>query len=499
MTIRLTTLENGMRVLTDRMASVETVSIGVWVAVGTRHEPARINGVAHMLEHMAFKGTTRRSALEIAAEIEAVGGHVNAYTSREHTAYYAKVLKDNTPLAVDILADILQHSTFDARELERERAVVLQEIGQAHDTPDDIVFDLFQERAFPDQPMGRPVLGRAEIIRTIDRETVAGYLRGNYAAPGMLLVAAGNLEHGEIVDLAQRAFSHLPAQSAAKSEPARYIGGDLRQERELEQVHVLLGFPGFSFAEHDYYAASVVSTALGGGMSSRLFQEIREKRGLVYSIYSFTHAYSDGGVFGVYAGTGEDEAAELMPALCAEIKRLGTDGLLPAELERARAQLKAGLLMSLEGTGARCEQQAAHMLVFGRPLDMKELIQHIDEVDQDSVARVASRLFSGPPTVTALGPIGRIEPYDRLVEARSKALRAALAQGVRLTGLSSSWAAFTIHSAQFLKPTGRLALVLPAELTVGELCSGSPAVPLKALSDGSSRAIRGTRVSGRPR
>ena len=415
MTIRLSTLENGMRVLTDRMASVETVSIGVWVAVGTRHEPAQINGVAHLLEHMAFKGTTRRSALEIAAEIEAVGGHVNAYTSREHTAYYAKVLKQNAPLAIDILADILQHSTFDARELERERAVVLQEIGQAYDTPDDIIFDMFQERAFPDQPMGRPVLGRADIIRTIDRETVAGYLHRNYAAPGMMLVAAGNLEHGEIVDLAQRAFAHLPAQGAAKSEPARYVGGDLRQERELEQVHILLGFPGFAFSDHDYYAASVVSTALGGGMSSRLFQEIREKRGLVYSIYSFTHAYSDGGVFGVYAGTGEDEAAELMPALCAEMKRLG-DGLAPAELERARAQLKAGLLMSLESTAARCEQQAAHMLVFGRPLDLQELIQHIDEVDDAAVARVAKRLFSAPPTVTALGPVGRIESYGRLVE-----------------------------------------------------------------------------------
>jgi predicted Zn-dependent peptidase len=415
MNVRLTTLENGMRVLTDRMSSVETVSIGVWVAVGTRHEPAQINGVAHLLEHMAFKGTLRRSALEIAAEIEAVGGHVNAYTSREHTAYYAKVLKEHAGLAIDILADILQNSTFDAREFERERAVVLQEIGQAYDTPDDIIFDLFQERAFPDQPMGRPVLGRTEIIRALDRDTVASYLHRNYAAPQMMLVAAGNLEHGEIVDLAQHAFAHLASESAAKSEPARYVGGDLRQARELEQVHILLGFPGFSFADHDYYAASVVSAALGGGMSSRLFQEIREKRGLVYSIYSFTHAYSDGGVFGVYAGTGEDEAAELMPALCAEMRRL-TDGLAPAELERARAQLKTGLLMSLEGTGARCEQQATHMLVFGRPLDLQELIQHIDEVDEAAVERVARRLFAAPPTVTALGPVARIEEYGRLVE-----------------------------------------------------------------------------------
>jgi predicted Zn-dependent peptidase len=413
MTARVTTLENGMRVLTDRMDSVETVSLGVWVDVGTRHEPAAINGVAHMLEHMAFKGTERRSALDIAAEIEAVGGHLNAYTSREHTAYYAKVLKDNLPLAVDILADILQRSAFDPKELERERTVILQEIGQAIDTPDDIIFDLFQERAFPDQAMGRPVLGRAEIIRRIDRDTVAGYLRRHYAAPGMLLVAAGNLEHEALVALARRSFSELPRERVARSDPARYVGGEMREERELEQVHVVLGFPGFPFADRDYYAAAVVSSALGGGMSSRLFQEIREKRGLVYSIYSFTHAYSDGGIFGVYAGTGEAEVAELMPVLCDEINKLA-HGLAPAELQRARAQLKAGLLMSLESTTSRCEQQAAHMLVFGQPLDMAELVARIDAVDDAAVARVAQRLKLAPPTLAALGPVGRVDAYAHI-------------------------------------------------------------------------------------
>jgi predicted Zn-dependent peptidase len=415
MTVTMSRLANGMRVVTDRMDSVETVSIGVWVDVGTRHEPAAINGVAHLLEHMAFKGTKRRSALDIAAEIEAVGGHVNAYTSREHTAYYAKVLKADVALAVDILADILQNSTFDAGELERERAVILQEIGQAQDTPDDIIYDLFQECAYPDQPMGQPVLGRSEIVKQLDRDSVAGYMHSTYAAPGMLLVAAGNVSHDALVATAERSFSSLTAQSAATTEPARYVGGDWREERELEQVHVLLGFPGFAFADRDYYAASILSTALGGGMSSRLFQEIREKRGLVYSIYSFSHSYSDGGLFGIYAGTGEDEASELMPALTAEICKLEA-GLDPAELERARAQLKAGLLMSLEGTTARCEQQANHMLVFGRPLDPAELVRHIDAVDEDSVIRVARRLSAAAPTLTALGPIGRIEDYDRLVE-----------------------------------------------------------------------------------
>ena len=415
MSLRVTTLENGMRVITDAMEGVETVSLGVWVDVGTRHEPAEINGVAHLLEHMAFKGTERRSALDIASEIEAVGGHLNAYTSREHTAYYAKVLKENTPLAVDILADILQHSVFDQRELERERTVILQEIGQANDTPDDVIFDLFQERAYPDQAMGRPVLGRSEVISRMERDTVAQYLHGHYAAPGMLLAAAGNLDHDVLVAQARSAFAALPRQRVARDEAARYVGGDLREERDLEQVHLVLGFPGFPYGDPDYYAASVVSAALGGGMSSRLFQEIREKRGLVYAIYSFTHTYSDTGLFGVYAGTGEAEVAELMPVLCEEIRRLG-GGFEAAELQRARAQLKAGLLMSLESTTARCEQQAGHMLVFGQPLDLQDMVTRIDAVDGAAVGRVARRLLEAPPTLTALGPIGRIESYPRIAE-----------------------------------------------------------------------------------
>ncbi|HZL60450.1 MAG TPA: pitrilysin family protein [Stellaceae bacterium] len=413
MTVQVTRLKNGMRVLTDRMDSVETVSLGIWVDVGTRHEPAAVNGIAHVLEHMAFKGTARRSALAIAAEIEDVGGQLNAYTAREHTAYFAKVLKQDLPLAVDIIADILQHSTFDAAELERERAVILQEIGQAQDTPDDIIHDFFQERAFPDQPIGRPVLGRAEIIRRLDRATVADYLQRNYGAAGMVLVAAGNCDHALLVALAERAFAGLQAKGAALSEPARYVGGEYREARELEQAHVLLGFDGLSAADPDTYAASVVSTALGGGMSSRLFQEVREKRGLVYTIYSFSQSFSDGGVFGIYAGTGEAEAAELMPVLCEEIRKLD-GGFRPDELDRARAQLKAGLLMSLESTGARAEQHASHMLIFGKPLDTDDLIRRIDAVDAAAVARVVKRIRAKPPTFAALGPIGRVEDYAHL-------------------------------------------------------------------------------------
>jgi predicted Zn-dependent peptidase len=413
MTTEITTLSNGLRVATDRIDTVDTVSLGLWVDVGTRHEAPEINGAAHFLEHMAFKGTERRSARAIAEEIEAVGGHLNAYTSRESTAYYAKVLKEDLPLALDILADILLHSSFDPTELERERTVILQEIGQANDTPDDIIFDYFQERAFPDQAMGRPVLGSPDIIRRLSREAVMGYLRDHYGAARMVLSAAGNLEHRRVVDLAEKLLAEMPAERAVSSEPAQYVGGDRRQQRELEQLHLVIGFPGLPLGDPDYYAASVLSTAFGGGMSSRLFQEVREKRGLVYSIHSFAHGYRDGGLFGIYAGTGEEEAAELLPVLCEETARLA-DGFAPAELARAKAQMKAGLLMSLESTGARCEQMAQHMLIHGTPFDPADMVRRIEAVDDAAIARVVAGWHSAPPTLTALGPIGRLEDFDRL-------------------------------------------------------------------------------------
>ena len=317
--------------------------------------------------------------------------------------------------ALDLLADILQRSIFDPAEIERERAVILQEIGQANDTPDDIVFDHFQETAFPGQMVGQPVLGRADIIRRMKRDTVATYMHDHYAASRMLLIAVGKIEHDELVRLAERLFTDMALRNGATSEAARYVGGDFREERDLEQAHVLIGFPGFSYADPDFYAASLVSTALGGGMSSRLFQEVREKRGLVYSVYSFASPFSDGGVFGIYAGTGADALTELIPVLVHEIRRLG-DGFDKDELERARAQLKAGLLMSLESTMTRVEQQAGHMLVHGTPFDPAELVRKIDAVDQDGVKRVAHRILSGKPTIAALGPIGALEPYARVAE-----------------------------------------------------------------------------------
>ena len=316
MSVRLTTLDNGLRIVTDTMTMVETVSVGAWIDAGARHEHPSINGVSHMLEHMAFKGTKRRSARDIATEIEAVGGHVNAYTSREHTAYYAKMLKEDMPLALDIIADILQHSVMDAEELDRERTVILQEIHQSHDTPDDIVFDFFQETAFPDQAVGRPVLGTIDLVSNFNRQTLIDYMAAQYAPPAVVIAAAGNVDHDIFVELASKAFTNLPKHTSREVEPAVYHGGEFRNNRDLEQVHYLMGFDGLAYNDPDYHAASVYTTLLGGGMSSRLFQEIREAKGLVYSVYSFLSSFQDGGLFGVYAGTGEQEIKDVVPLVC---------------------------------------------------------------------------------------------------------------------------------------------------------------------------------------
>ena len=413
MTVRVSHLANGLTVASDTMDTVETVSLGAWVGVGTRHEPAEINGVAHLLEHMAFKGTERRSARDIAEEIEAVGGHLNAYTSRESTAYYAKVLAEDAPLAVDIIADILQHPTFDEAELVRERAVVLQEIGQALDTPDDSIFDRFQETAYPGQAIGRPVLGTSEIVAAIDRATLQGYMNRHYGTDSMVLAAAGKIEHEHFLALVGEAFDSLVRDGTGKPEPASYQGGDYREARELEQVHVLLGFESVSYLDKDYYTTSVLSTLFGGGMSSRLFQEVRERRGLVYSIYSFHSSYHDGGLFGIYAGTGENEVEELIPVVCDELSKLSAQ-VAEEEVARARTQLKASLLMSLEHSGARCEQLAQQILVYGRPLAVDEIVGRIEAVDIAGVRRMADRLAAGRPTLASLGPVGRVESFDRV-------------------------------------------------------------------------------------
>ncbi|MBK8906832.1 MAG: insulinase family protein [Rhodospirillales bacterium] len=408
--IQVSTLANGLRVASDFMPTVETASVGVWVEAGGRDEAPERCGISHLIEHMVFKGTGRRGARAIAEEIENVGGHLNAHTSREYTAYHAKVLKDDLPLAVDIIADIVQNPVMDAEELDRERAVVIQEIMQAEDTPDDIVFDRFQETAFPSQPVGRSILGTPDLIKAIGRDDLITHMHEHYRSSRMVLAASGNLQHDALVALAEDAFAGLSPGHMPKRDPARYVGGDCRDQRDLEQVHVILGFEGVAFHDPDFYALSVLSTVLGGGMSSRLFQEIREKRGLVYSIYSFPTSFADGGVFGIYAGTGETEVTELVPLVCDEMCKVVSD-VGEDEVTRARAQIKASILMSLESTSSRCEQLARQLIIFGRPLPIAEIVSCIEAVDVDAVQRVAKRLLSGSPTVTALGPIERMDDY----------------------------------------------------------------------------------------
>lgn len=415
MTVRISTLDNGLRVVTDSMETVESVSLGVWVDVGTRHETPDLNGVSHFLEHMAFKGTKKRNALQISEEIENVGGFLNASTSRETTAYYAKVLKDDIGLALDIISDITQNATLDEEELERERAVILQEISQAHDTPDDIVFDHYQETAYPDQPLGYAILGTNDLVSNLTRNQIKAYMDDHYSAPNMILSAAGNLDHDQLVDQANDAFQHLKNKAHTTMAPARYIGGDFRQARDLEQVHLLLGLEGLPITDEDFYALSVLTSLFGGGMSSRLFQEIREKRGMVYSIFADVSCYQDGGLFSVYAGTGAETVAELTPLICDEFKKL-LDGVSEEETHRARQQLKSSMLMSLESTSSRTGQIARQLAVFGKPLDTGDIVAKVNAVTTDDIQRVAARIVKGLPTFATLGAVDSVTDFDKVAK-----------------------------------------------------------------------------------
>lgn len=403
MAIQLETLDNGLRVITDDIPGVASASLGLWVEVGSRHEPAELNGISHFLEHMAFKGTTTRSSKQIAEEIENVGGHLNAYTSRENTAYHARVLKENVPLAVELIADIIQNSTFEEVEVERERNVILQEIGQALDTPDDIIFDHFQETAFPHHPLGRPILGRPDIISKFSGEDLKTYIGREYTASRMVFAAAGAINHDEVVALVKKYFSALPQHATKGYEKATYQGGHFFEKKDLEQVHLLIGFESCPYGHPDYFPLAVFSSLLGGGMSSRLFQEVREKRGLVYTISSFNSVFRDTGIFGIYAGTGESKVQELIPTLKGVFEDFPKT-LQESEIERSRAQFKAGLLMGLEKTSARCEQLAQHMLIYNRPIPYQEIIDKVNAVTREDLISLSQRLVTRKTTFASIGP-----------------------------------------------------------------------------------------------
>ncbi len=417
MSVEVTRLPSGLTVVTDAMSHLESASLGVWVGSGSRDERPDEHGISHLLEHMAFKGTSRRTARQIAEEIEAVGGDLNAATSVETTAYYARVLRADVPLAIDVLADILSDPAFDPEELQREQNVIVQEIGAAEDTPDDLVFDRLQETSFPGQPVGRSILGTRETVRSFDRKRLFAYLTRNYRAPDMVAAAAGAIEHQAFVAEVERRFGTFTGPAAPAPEPARFAGGSHIETRDLEQVHVALAMHGLPQRDPSLFSLQVFASALGGGMSSRLFQEVREIRGLCYAIYAFHTPYSDTGMFGLYAGTDAADVPELMRVVVGEIAN-ASEHLSETEVDRATAQMRAGLLMALESSSARAEQLARQIYAWGRPIPLDELVQRIEAVTVES-ARAAGRalIARGRPAIAALGPGPGLESAAMIAES----------------------------------------------------------------------------------
>jgi predicted Zn-dependent peptidase len=404
MSVEVTKLPSGLTVITDTMPHLETAALGVWTGVGGRDEKPNEHGISHLLEHMAFKGTTRRTSREIAEEIEAVGGDLNAGTSSETTAYYARVMKADVPLALDVLSDILADPIFEPEELEREKSVIVQEIGAAQDTPDDIVFEYLNELCYPDQPLGRSLLGTAKTLEGFDRDILRNYLATHYRGPDMVVAAAGAVDHKRVVAEAEQRFASFDGTPAPKPEPAMFGNGGSRVvHRDLEQAHLTLAMEGVPQADPALFSLQVFTNILGGGMSSRLFQEVREKRGLCYSIYSFHAPYADTGFFGLYTGTDPSDAPEMMEVIV-DVINDAVETLTEAEINRAKAQMKAGLLMALESCSSRAEQLARHILAYGRPLSVQELVAKIDAVNLDTTRDAARGLLArSRPAIVALG------------------------------------------------------------------------------------------------
>ncbi|MBB3592207.1 putative Zn-dependent peptidase [Rhizobium sp. BK529] len=421
MTVECTRLNSGLTVVTQTMPHLESVALGVWIKSGSRNETEDEHGIAHLLEHMAFKGTGRRSARQIAEEIEDVGGEVNAATSTETTSYYARVLKDHVPLAVDILADILTESAFEEDELEREKQVILQEINAANDTPDDVVFDRFSEVAYRGQTLGRPILGTPETVVSFTPQQIRGYLGRNYTTERMFVVATGAVEHDEFVRMVEDRFASLPTAPNAPPvmEAARYIGGNVRESRDLMDAQILLGFEGKAYHARDFYCSQILANILGGGMSSRLFQEVREFRGLCYSVYAFHWGFSDTGIFGIHAATGGENLPELVPVIIDELHK-SADSIHQKEIERARAQIRAQLLMGQESPAARAGQIARQMMLYGRPISNPEMMERLEGITIERLTDLAGRLFYDTvPTLSAIGPLEQLAPMEDITASLS--------------------------------------------------------------------------------
>lgn len=405
--IRVTTLSNGFRVITEHMPHVKSAALGIWVATGSRSEKLEQTGISHMLEHMAFKGTSRRNARAIVEEIEDVGGDLNAYTDYEMTAYQARVLAEHVPLAIDILADILRDSVFAPDEIEREREVILQEIGERNDMPSMVAMETLQEIAFPDQPLGRSIIGTPESVMSFDRDAIANYMSDQYAPGRMILSAAGFVDHDAIVRDAERLFGDMSGHDPAPIEQGVYASNAREIKRPSEQAHIVLGFQAPDSRDIEaQFRAQTAAGVVGGGMSSRLFQKAREERGLCYSIFSYAESFSDAGMMSIYAATSAKQAAELA-TLALEVLEQAAEDVTDAEANRARAQSKAGLLMALESPMRRAETLARQVFLRGRPFETEEIAGMIDAIDAVAVRTALRTILDGPaPCAVYLGPEG---------------------------------------------------------------------------------------------
>ena len=420
MSVEVTKLPSGLTVVTDNMPHLQTSTLGVWIGSGSRDEQPDEHGISHLLEHMAFKGTTRRTARQIAEEIEVVGGDINAATSFETTGYFASVLKTDVPLALDVLSDILSNPTFDASELKREQNVIVQEIGATEDAPDDLVFDYLQSTAYPDQPMGRSILGTPATVCSFKDTNLRAYLARNYRGPSMVISATGAVDHAVVVGEAERLFGHFNGPAKPAPQSAKFGGGAKLEARDLEQVHIAFALEGVAQRDPGYHSLQVFTSVLGGGMSSRLFQEVREKRGLCYTISAFHAPYTDTGMFGIYAGTDANDVNELVRVAIEETARASTT-ITPAEVDKAKAQMKVGLLMALESSGARARQLANQILIYGRPIPLAEIVGKIEAVTVESARAAGAALIRrSRPAVSALGPGKGLEGAATIIDSLAR-------------------------------------------------------------------------------
>ena len=397
-------LNNGLRVIIDPMPSLSTVALGVWANVGAIDEQTNEHGLAHLLEHMAFKGTKKRTARSLAEEIEAVGGYLNAATSHQRTGYYARVLSEDVPLAVDILADILQNPIFDEAELAREQDVIIQEIGEAADTPDDVVFELLMDAGYEGQPMGRTILGTPQSVKAQTRSSLRAFMERHYGPESMVIAIAGAVDEDAFCDLVEQKFAAMPSKIAtSKRARPKWRGGLRHDVRKIEQTHLALGFPGASAREDDYFASRIYADVLGGGMSSRLFQKIREERGLAYSVYAFADGYDECGLTGVYLGADSEQIPEAARVIRDEMEAM-TRSVSDDEIARTRAMLKSSLLMALESPAARIETSAGQMFAYGELLSPDTITARLEAVTIDDIKRCATRaLEGGAPAIALVG------------------------------------------------------------------------------------------------